>query len=243
MNPNLAAGSAASAGSVVSRSNTDSGFDSSAIGKALDAYAAINSLREQNVRIENAKTEGDNFKLTSKILANQLAMSDYDEQRAAIEYSLFSEQIPAIKNMQNTSLWNQWVNNQYDTYQKMLDLGFDPKLTMNEFTIPDSPNHMWAIPEDAPLRIRSALNTKMLQNNAAILQNDANWNNVNHIMNAIRQGTGAISDIGGLFFKGLGAFNSSRNTDLRAQQNDYFMRPMNSYTTYGNGYSRTQTWR
>lgn len=55
LNPNLAAGSAAGAGSVVARSNTND-IDP---GSALDMLSAVNNLKMQKQQIENAKLEGE----------------------------------------------------------------------------------------------------------------------------------------------------------------------------------------
>lgn len=51
LNPNLAAGSAAGAGAVVSRSNTND------LGSALDTVQAINSIKAQKQQVKNAKVE------------------------------------------------------------------------------------------------------------------------------------------------------------------------------------------
>ena len=51
LNPNLAAGSAAGAGSVVSRSNTND------LGSVLDTMMAINSIKQQKQAVQNAKKE------------------------------------------------------------------------------------------------------------------------------------------------------------------------------------------
>lgn len=51
LNPNIAAGSPAGAGAVVSRSNTND------LGSALDTVQAINSIKAQKQQIENAKKE------------------------------------------------------------------------------------------------------------------------------------------------------------------------------------------
>lgn len=51
LNPNLAAGSAAGAGAVVSRSNTND------LGSALDTVMAMNSIKAQKQQVENAKKE------------------------------------------------------------------------------------------------------------------------------------------------------------------------------------------
>ena len=53
INPNLAAGSAASAGSVVSRSNTND------LGSALDTVQALNSIKQQKQAVENQKIENE----------------------------------------------------------------------------------------------------------------------------------------------------------------------------------------
>lgn len=51
LNPNLAAGSPAGAGAVVSRSNTND------LGSALDTVQAINSIKAQKQQVANAKKE------------------------------------------------------------------------------------------------------------------------------------------------------------------------------------------
>lgn len=56
LNPALAAGQGAGAGSVVSRSNTDS------LGANLDTIQAINQIRLQKQETNNKKIEGDIFK-------------------------------------------------------------------------------------------------------------------------------------------------------------------------------------
>lgn len=53
INPNLAAGSAAGAGSVVSRSNTND------LGSAIDTMMAVNSIKAQKQQIKNAELEGE----------------------------------------------------------------------------------------------------------------------------------------------------------------------------------------
>lgn len=53
LNPNLAAGSAAGAGSVVARSNTND------LGSALDTVQAINSIKQQKQQVHNAQVEGE----------------------------------------------------------------------------------------------------------------------------------------------------------------------------------------
>lgn len=70
LNPNLAAGSAASAGSVVGRSNTPS-LSGNPIGTALDAASHVQQLRTQ--RLEN------------KILQNQKDLSDIETKTAELQ--------------------------------------------------------------------------------------------------------------------------------------------------------------
>lgn len=55
INPNLAAGSAASAGSVVGRSETPR----QDLGSAMDAISAMNQIKQQRQATQNLKTEGD----------------------------------------------------------------------------------------------------------------------------------------------------------------------------------------
>lgn len=51
LNPNIAAGSAAGAGAVVSRSNTND------LGSALDTVQALNSIKAQRQQVQNAQEE------------------------------------------------------------------------------------------------------------------------------------------------------------------------------------------
>lgn len=74
LNPNLAAGSAAGAGSVVSRSNTND----LNIGSFADAIGAINQIKMQNQQTQNLKKEGE-------ILDTKKRMEDFNAQMSIYE--------------------------------------------------------------------------------------------------------------------------------------------------------------
>ena len=69
INPNLAAGSAASAGSVVSRSNTND------LGSALDTVQALNSIKQQKQAVKNLQVENEILQNNRNIIAMDATMS------------------------------------------------------------------------------------------------------------------------------------------------------------------------
>ena len=69
INPNLAAGSAASPGSVVSRSNTND------LGSALDTVQALNSIKQQKQAVENQKIENEILQNNRNIVAMDQTMA------------------------------------------------------------------------------------------------------------------------------------------------------------------------
>lgn len=71
LNSNLAAGSAAGAGSVVSRSNTNDVN----MGSALDMLQAVNNIRQQRQQTENAKVEHDILEFNKDIKENEKNIS------------------------------------------------------------------------------------------------------------------------------------------------------------------------
>lgn len=71
LNPNLAAGSAAGAGAVVSRSNTNDVN----MGSALDMMQAVNNIRQQKQQTENAKIENSILKAEDYIKDNEKYVS------------------------------------------------------------------------------------------------------------------------------------------------------------------------
>lgn len=75
LNPNLAAGSAAGAGSVVGRSNTPS-LSGNPVGSALDAAAAVaqlRNIREQNQILKNQERES---KANAKLAENEALLDN-----------------------------------------------------------------------------------------------------------------------------------------------------------------------
>lgn len=71
INPNLAAGSAASAGAVVGRSQTNDVN----MGSALDMIQAANSIKQQKQAVKNAQTEGEILNYNSNIAAMNETLS------------------------------------------------------------------------------------------------------------------------------------------------------------------------
>ena len=71
LNPNLAAGQGASAGAVVSRSNTNDVN----MGAALDMIQAVNNIRQQKQQTENAKLENNILKAEDYIKDNEKYIS------------------------------------------------------------------------------------------------------------------------------------------------------------------------
>lgn len=74
LNPNLAAGSAAQAGAVVSRSNTNDLNP----GSMLDTIMAVKQIKQQEQQTENAKIENDILKNNLTVATNQAAQSLLD---------------------------------------------------------------------------------------------------------------------------------------------------------------------
>lgn len=136
INPNLAAGSAASAGPVVSRSNTNDVN----MGSTLDMIQAMNNIKQQRQAVENAKEENQILKMKRTEEAAKATMSkinmfnalglDYAVQTRVIDGDLkyifqindddtsFKENMPIYKffdyNMQNQK-------NSADLLQKDVD--------------------------------------------------------------------------------------------------------------------------
>lgn len=71
INPNLAAGSAASAGAVVGRSSTNDVN----MGSTLDMIQAANSIKQQKQAVKNAKTEGEILNYNSNVAAMNETLS------------------------------------------------------------------------------------------------------------------------------------------------------------------------
>lgn len=79
LNPNLAAGSAAGAGAVVGRSNTQqTSAPQFELGSMMDAIAAAQQIKAQKQQTANAKIE-------QQILKNQQAQASYNAKMAELE--------------------------------------------------------------------------------------------------------------------------------------------------------------
>ena len=86
LNPNLAAGSAASAGSVVSRSNTND----LNIGSFADTIGALNQIKMQNQQTQNLKKEGEILE-TKKNMENFNAQMSIYETLSALGFDVKPE--------------------------------------------------------------------------------------------------------------------------------------------------------
>ena len=91
LNPNLAAGSAANAGAVVSRSNTNDVN----MGSALDMIQAVNTIRQQKQQVENAKVENEilNQEASMKSIEHTLSKAQLFNQ-LGLNYGI----VPSVQN-------------------------------------------------------------------------------------------------------------------------------------------------
>lgn len=103
LNPNLAAGSAAQAGSVVSRSNTND----LNIGSMLDTVMAANQIKQQKQLTENAKIE-------NQILNNNLTESSNNAAKSLLDMAFITgKNVNLQPNFENGRIvWNfNWPSN------------------------------------------------------------------------------------------------------------------------------------
>ena len=102
INPNLAAGSAASAGSVVARSSTNDVN----MGAALDNLSALNQIKMQKQQTENAKIEHDILQAKKDTENMNSALDTY---YAAMQFGFNPQVTPIVKN--GKIHWNfTWPN-------------------------------------------------------------------------------------------------------------------------------------
>lgn len=122
LNPNLAAGSAAGAGSVVSRSNTND------LGSALDTVAAINQIKLQKQEQENKKVENgilqaqkslawvdDSIRTLELIsrLGNNADISPYIDKEGRVHWSFeYEGDKVQLKNTPYYKMYNSQVEQQ-----------------------------------------------------------------------------------------------------------------------------------
>lgn len=240
MNPNLAAGSAASAGAVVSRPQTDAGFDGNAIGKALDAYSAINTIREQNQYIKNAKLQGD--------------ILDYEKKNAQIDNRILTALEPYMKNYQQSELQTGALSAAADRALIYHGLGFNNVMLNQDGTIHlgegSRPNYQIGMDgvarhglADSPIFSRYNWDTQNQQNSANMLQNNATWQTLEKYLNAGGQITGMIGDIGGLFMKGKGLSQQAQRNQTYSDYMQWQMKPQQQVWSYSRQGGARRTWR
>lgn len=240
MNPNLAAGSSASAGAVVSRSSTPSEFNGSEIGKALDAVSAVNTIREQNQYIKNAKTQGD--------------ILDYQKKNAEIDNRILTALEPYLKDYQLSELKTGSLSAAADRALIYHGLGFNNVMLNQDGSIHlgegSRPNFMLGTDgiarhglADSPLFTRYNLDTQNQQNSANMLQNNASWQNVEKWLNAGGQITGMVSDIGGLFMKGKGLSQQGQRNQTYSDYINWQMKPQQRVWSYSPIGGASRTWR
>lgn len=218
LNPNLAAGSAASAGAVVGRNNTQaSRLDD--VGKALDAALSVQAYQQGQLQTQAMKKQLGILDSQSEIAAQQALQASYD-----------------------SSLMRNELN--YQRAQKAFDLGMPIYNVNGEFSMnPESEGQMPLDYFNSPFyaRMQDALTTS--KNSAFMLQRDANMYKLNQWLNVGKDVTGMVGDIGGLYFKGLGAYNQGKKQSTYDDYMRWSMRPQNTYTEFGKGYRRTTTYR
>lgn len=77
LNPNLAAGSAAGAGSIVGRSNTPS-ISGNPVGTALDMASHVQQLRQQRIENEILKNQKDKSKAEAEAASDNAFMNTFE---------------------------------------------------------------------------------------------------------------------------------------------------------------------
>lgn len=163
INPNLAAGSAAGAGAVVSRSTTnDINF-----GSALDTMSALNQIKMQSVERQNAL-------VTQEILKQQKNKIDNEN---AIDLYTYAKMlgIPDI----TIGIRNNHLEPLYKSYWR--------NNTMFTNVSPDSET------DDNYVTKNLNTNLNYLQNQNSLLEKQLNWYTANQIADMVTGGIGAIT--------------------------------------------------
>ena len=185
LNPNLAAGSAASAGAVVGRSNTSVKDINvgNPVGTALDmatAVAQLRNQREQNEILKNQKRESE----ANARLANNEALLNNIELN-----NLLGLDSHLVWDKKNQEFHSGWSDRNGDSWT-------------------DDGNEEWRSLNAANSRLLNYLNWQYQnnQNSAALLQKDVDWYTADKIAN--------YAGTAGSIFSGLGSgwrnFNYSR---------------------------------
>lgn len=174
LNPNLAAGSSASSGSVVSTSpNQINNTSPSELGGMLDSLAAKKQLEFQMAQTENAKVQNE-------LLYGQLAQQKYT-----------SQMYKNAMQLDNLNLFNQLGIPAY--VNKNGEVGLNPNMGPRITS------------EISPYQRMFNLGLQNQENNAWLLQLDANWGRANKIIDATSQGINAASNVAGIV-TGVGGF-------------------------------------
>lgn len=186
LNPNLAAGSAASSGAVVGRSSTP-GLPTynSGIGAALDTATAVQqlrNLREQNQILQNQKRE----------TAFNADMADYQSQVASIQSYYDQAELLNMLGI-NAGLYLK----RYDSGDYGFEFHSDMKPGTTKFL------------DDSPLNQILKLQLQNNQNSAALLQKDNDFYTADKIAGYIGAGVNAFSGIGS-GYKSFGFGNKRR---------------------------------
>ena len=178
LNPNLAAGSAASAGAVVGRSNTSVKDINvgNPVGTALDIASAVAQLRNQREQNE--------------ILKNQKAESRANASIAENESMLNKLELFNLLGLDSHLTWNP--------KKQEFNVGFDGSFGKDEFGINSDGNYEKSL-KAANSRLINYLNWQYQnnQNSAALLQKDVDWYTADKIAN--------YAGTAGSIFSGLGS--------------------------------------
>lgn len=192
LNPNLAAGSAASAGAVVGRSNTSVKDINvgNPVGTALDAASAVAQIRaqrEQNQILGNQKRESA---ADARIAENEAMLNDIEFMNLlGINPEIrFNKKTRNFEIVNNFDLNNGW--NIYSSIGKNGSNGYSKELT------------------NANSRLMNYLNWQYQnnQNSAALLQKDVDWYTADKIANY----AGTAASIFSGFGSGYRNFNYRR---------------------------------
>lgn len=163
LNPNLAAGSAAGAGSVVSRSTTNDVN----IGAALDTIAAKNQIKMQNVERNNALITQDILKEQQNKAKNENALDLYTYAKML---GIPNISIGIRDNHLSPLYSSYWFNNSMYT-------DFSPNSETDDNYVTKNLN----------------TNLDYLQNQNSLLEKQLNWYTANQIADMITGGLGAIT--------------------------------------------------
>lgn len=163
LNPNLAVGSAAGAGSVVSRSSTNDVN----MGSALDAISAANQIKMQRVEKNNALIQQNILKEQEDKAKNENALDLYTYAKML---GIPNISIGIRNNHLSPVYQSYWQNNKMYTDLSPNSNSDDNYITKNLNT-----------------------NLSYLQNQNSLLEKQLNWYTANQIADMITGGVGAIT--------------------------------------------------